>query len=473
MKRLHAPLLAAALALACGLASAGPAAAHCQPGRYDRTGTGTLNGIQDVLCDILTDGQGQGVLQNSVTAGQTGGLVQGAVTNVAPTYVSGHTSPLSLTTGGALRVSDTGTSSISTFTGAMATAMGAKTDAAAASDTGTYSQIALTKRQLQSLTSIYGSVDGLEASNGAPADTAATTDTGTFSQIALQKRGLQSLTSIYGSVDGLEASNGAPADTAATTDTGTFSQIALQKRGLQTLTSIHGDLDGVEAGLGTAADSAATTDTGTFSLISLHKRLLQTATVIHGDLDGVQAVLPSAVGPRTPTDSLSVTKATPASYSATTGFFNPVASASDIFVIGGSGTKTVRIDRISVSACATSTAVAELRLFKRSTADTGGTSSSLTAVPLDSTSAAATATVASYTANPTAGTLTGILRATVYTWATCTSPAFPAQLLVHEFGHGRATELVLRGTAEQVSVNLGGSTPTGASVSITVEWTEE
>ena len=44
------------------------------------------------------------VTQGSTTSGQSGPLLQGAVTTAAPTYVTGQTSPFSLTTGGALRV---------------------------------------------------------------------------------------------------------------------------------------------------------------------------------------------------------------------------------------------------------------------------------------------------------------------------------------------------------------------------------
>lgn len=44
-----------------------------------------------------------GVAQGSTTSGQNGDLVQGAVTTAAPTYVTAQTSPLSLTTAGALR----------------------------------------------------------------------------------------------------------------------------------------------------------------------------------------------------------------------------------------------------------------------------------------------------------------------------------------------------------------------------------
>ena len=95
----------------------------------------------------------------------------------------------------------------------------------------------------------FGSLDiGLQA------DAAATTDTGTFSLISLFKRLLSSLTSNVG----------LQADAAATSDTGSFSLISLFKRLLSSLTS----------NVGLQADTAATTDTGSFSLISLFKRLL-------------------------------------------------------------------------------------------------------------------------------------------------------------------------------------------------------
>lgn len=60
---------------------------------------GTTNGLAlDATVAKLTLAQG------STTSGQDGALVQGAVTTAAPTYTTAQTSPLSLTTAGALRV---------------------------------------------------------------------------------------------------------------------------------------------------------------------------------------------------------------------------------------------------------------------------------------------------------------------------------------------------------------------------------
>src|SRR5690606_4040260 len=48
-----------------------------------------------------------GLAQGSTTSGQTGSMVMGAVTTSAPSYTNAQTSPLSLDTGGGLRVSPT------------------------------------------------------------------------------------------------------------------------------------------------------------------------------------------------------------------------------------------------------------------------------------------------------------------------------------------------------------------------------
>lgn len=64
---------------------------------------GTTNGL--ALDASVT---GLQVTQGSTTSGQKGDLVQGAVTTAAPTYTTAQTSPLSLTTAGALRTDASG-----------------------------------------------------------------------------------------------------------------------------------------------------------------------------------------------------------------------------------------------------------------------------------------------------------------------------------------------------------------------------
>jgi fibronectin-binding autotransporter adhesin len=65
---------------------------------------GTTNGL---ALDATVSGLQ--VAQGSTTSGQNGSLIQGAVTTAAPTYTTGKTDPLSLTTAGALRTDSSAT----------------------------------------------------------------------------------------------------------------------------------------------------------------------------------------------------------------------------------------------------------------------------------------------------------------------------------------------------------------------------
>lgn len=151
----------------------------------------------------------------------------------------------------------------------------------------------------------------------------------------------------------------------------------------------------------------------------------------------------------------------------------PAASATDVFTLAGSASKTVRVTRVSVSGTQTTAGEVDIQLLKRSTADTGGTSTAPAAVPHDSADAAATATVAAYTANPAVlGTLVGSIRtrkAQIGSPATVTSQSETEWL----FGNRPAQAVVLRGTAQVLAVNLNGVTVTGGSLNVSIEWTEE
>lgn len=71
----------------------------------DSGGTDATDTTNHALRVNVVAGSSSGaVAQGSTTSGQTGGLIQGAVTTSAPSYTTGQTDPLSLTTAGALRV---------------------------------------------------------------------------------------------------------------------------------------------------------------------------------------------------------------------------------------------------------------------------------------------------------------------------------------------------------------------------------
>jgi hypothetical protein len=168
--------------------------------------------------------------------------------------------------------------------------------------------------------------------------------------------------------------------------------------------------------------------------------------------------------------SVSISSPNLSTYRAATFTLNTAATPTDILTIQGSGSKTVTITRISISGTQTQAGNALLRLIKRSAADTGGTTATLTNVPLDSNNASATAVVKAYTANPSAlGTAVGDVEdVQVFVPDGTTDPA----ATVLNFGTS-AQAVVLRGTGQFLCLNLNGVTMTGNGLNISVEWTEQ
>lgn len=160
-----------------------------------------------------------------------------------------------------------------------------------------------------------------------------------------------------------------------------------------------------------------------------------------------------------------------ATYSAAITGLAPAASATDLFTITGSGTKTVKVLRVQVSGTATAAGAYDFQLIKRSTANSGGTSTSPAAVPHDTNDAAATATINAYTANPTLGTTVGTVRSikgTVTTAAGAISNV-PSEV---DFNTRGGEPWTLRGTSQVLALNLNAATMTGGSVNIDIEWIE-
>lgn len=163
-------------------------------------------------------------------------------------------------------------------------------------------------------------------------------------------------------------------------------------------------------------------------------------------------------------------------YIASSSFFAPAATATDVFELYGSGTKTIRVLKIMAASHASgSSTPSKYYVIKRSTANSGGTATTLTNVPVDSASAAATAVCKNYTANPTPGSTVGQVSSFVLSQpdnaaASNTTyspvPAFDADK------YGQA--IVLRGTSEGIVINMNGvSIGAGGTISFTVVWTEE
>lgn len=164
----------------------------------------------------------------------------------------------------------------------------------------------------------------------------------------------------------------------------------------------------------------------------------------------------------------SVTKPT---YSAAISGLVTAATATDIFTISGSGTRTIRVTKISIDGLAAAGGNVTFNLIKRSATNTGGTSTTLTAVPHDSANAAGTATIRAYTANPTGlGTAVGTVRSNRAFISGVTTTASTEDVeMFGDLGQG----IVLRGTGEFLCMNQGGVTITTPALNIWVEWTEE
>lgn len=144
----------------------------------------------------------------------------------------------------------------------------------------------------------------------------------------------------------------------------------------------------------------------------------------------------------------------------------PAATATDIFQLIGSATKTVEVTKIIISGTQTTGGAVDVYLSKRSTANTGGTSTSATAVVHNSNDAVATAVGTIYTANPTTGTPVGNvwIEAIAIPGITVTTNDITEII----FGVN-SKPIVLNGVAQALAINLNGVTITGGALKITVD----
>lgn len=145
----------------------------------------------------------------------------------------------------------------------------------------------------------------------------------------------------------------------------------------------------------------------------------------------------------------------------------PAASATDVAVLPGNATNTVLVTRVIVSGTQSTAGIVTLNLIKRSTADTAGTSSNMTVIPDDANYAAGVSVPKTYTANPTTGTAIGNVD-TVDFGVMATSTVSPNDIYIFK----PLKPIVLRGTAQQLCVNMNAATITGGSLTITFEYEE-
>ena len=160
-----------------------------------------------------------------------------------------------------------------------------------------------------------------------------------------------------------------------------------------------------------------------------------------------------------------------ATYSAAVTALTVAATATDIFTITGSATKTIKIKHLSMNGTQTTAGNVDLLLLRRSTANTAGASTTLTNVPFDSLNPAGTATVRAYTVNPTRGTLVGTLHNKKLFVPTATG--LGDEWIFQPTPDSNAQEITLRGVNEVLAINLNGVSVGGSSFDIDITWTEE
>ena len=151
------------------------------------------------------------------------------------------------------------------------------------------------------------------------------------------------------------------------------------------------------------------------------------------------------------------------------------SSATDIFTICGAANIVTRIASVGVSGRATAAASVDISLVMRSTANTGGTSSTVSATKYDSTYGTASSSVLSYTVNPTLGTNAGGANAMLSVrqlFLGNLTTGQPGERAIWTFGDRPSSQLALRGTAQCMAVNMNAQTASGNLMDIYVEWTE-
>lgn len=165
-----------------------------------------------------------------------------------------------------------------------------------------------------------------------------------------------------------------------------------------------------------------------------------------------------------------------ATYSAgTTAKTATAAGTGPFFSICGSATKTVRIQRISISGTVATAAVyGDIVIKKTSTATSAGTATTLTQAPFDSSSAAGTATnVKYYTALGTAGTSVGVILTATQFFPLTGTVALTPPPFIYTWRDVDAESPTLRGTAQCMEANFGTTTTNAPTLSVSVAWTEK
>ena len=395
------------------------------------------------------------VSQGSTTAGQKGAITFGAVTTAAPTYTTAQTSPLSLTTAGALRVD--GSAVTQPVSGTVTANAG----------TGNFTVVQATGTNLHTV------CDSGCSGSTAPADEAAFTY-GTTSQTPIGGVYNTAITALTSGQMGAMALTPSRSLHVSFYDP-TGAQLLPNAAALADATA-NPTTSGVASYNmcfnGTTWDrcKSATLGNGTNGNAQL-VTIASDSTGVVGLNAGTNIVGKVGIDQTTPGTTNAVSRAdslhlTATSYTAAA--YVAGSSTTDNAVLPGNATNTVLVTQVIVSCTQTTAGTIHLSLLKRSSADTSGTSAGMTVVPDDSGYAAGVSAPLTYTGTgPTAGTSVGSVDEALI-GCNATSTAGPNDVYVLNL---KDKPIVLRGTAQQLAINTNGAI-TGGNLAIKFKWIE-
>lgn len=156
----------------------------------------------------------------------------------------------------------------------------------------------------------------------------------------------------------------------------------------------------------------------------------------------------------------------------------PAASATDILCIAASSSKSISVREVTVSGTAGTAITTPILLYRRATVDTGGTAATSLAlpvgVPLSSADPATTATLVAYTANPTiTDSSPSLLEGAAVSFSVTTGTNSPfifnggSQIDIQAKGFD-----LLKGSTQQLCLNLNGVSVSSGVLAITLKWQE-
>jgi hypothetical protein len=378
--------------------------------------------------------------QGSTTSGQKGPLAQGAVTTSAPSYTTAQTSPLSLNTSGGLRVDGSGVTQPVSGT------------VTANAGTGQFN-VTCTAANCPVNVAQFGGTNVV-------------TGTGA-SGVGIPRVTISNDSSILGTKTNNNAAPGAtnfgdlPAIANAATQSWT--------EGNQVALSV--DLSGQQRIRGTLSDNgAASTSNRIAGVNGIYQTDYNNGSAGTQGRDSAQNQGTDGLLWVAPLPAMR-----PASYHASA-IVASAATATDIASMPGNASNTVLVTGIRVSCTQTTGSIINLSILMRTTADSAGTPVTTTIHKGDSNYTAASSAPKTWTGNPTKGTLEAMVDAVKLG---CMAPGTvsPNDIYISP-SNWRMKPMVLRGTAQELEVNLGapidgaGTTVTGSSFLITFEWIE-